>query len=333
LGRLFFYSIFDGLKNCLLKKLLLFFFFLLSFFSKAQTSVYHPFPDSNAVWNMRQRGYCIAPGDYCDFLYSYIITGDTIIAGNSYHKLSVPIVERTATGGTCTNCSGFWPGADAGFIRQDIPGKKVYFIEQGNSIEQLLYDFNMQTSDTVKGYMESACGSNPDIVGTIDSVLIGSNYRKRWDLTGGHYEYLIEGIGLIQGLGDLNHFLGQSDCGFIDGPFLAITCFVQNDTILYHPLPSYACEVITGIKNISENNNSINIYPNPTHDNFTITLNRQVQNGELKIYDVTGRMVMEQKLHSQISSINCQLSSGIYFLKVLLPDTGEELAGKIAVSK
>jgi hypothetical protein len=298
-----------------MKKFLLFLLLLLSFYSKGQTNVYHPFPDSNAVWNVVIRESCINPSDYCEQLYSYIITGDTIIGSNNYHKLSVPIVERVATGLTCLNCTGFWPGGGAGFIRQDIPAKKVYFIESGNSVEQLLYDFNMQVGDTVGGYIEpSACISNPSVVASIDSILIGSSYRKRWDLTGGHYEYLIEGMGLTFGIGTIVNFLGKSDCGFIDASGPSLICFTQNDTIQYHPLSSYACEVITGTKNISEDNISLIISPNPAHNKLNIEC--KLQNAELKIYDIMGREVLEEKIHSSLSTFNFQLLEGVYFVRV-----------------
>jgi hypothetical protein len=66
------------------------------------------------------------------------------------------------------------------------------------------------------------------------------------------------------------------------------------------------------------------VYPNPAHDNFTITFSRElkVERGELKIFDVTGRVVHEQKISSQLSTVNCQLSAGVYFVKV---EAGEKV--------
>jgi hypothetical protein len=60
------------------------------------------------------------------------------------------------------------------------------------------------------------------------------------------------------------------------------------------------------------------IYPNPTHDIFTISFNKelQIQNAELKIVDITGRVVNEQTLNSKHQTLNPNLSSGIYFVKV-----------------
>jgi hypothetical protein len=68
-------------------------------------------------------------------------------------------------------------------------------------------------------------------------------------------------------------------------------------------------------------------YPNPAHNTFTISLKEElgIANWELGIYDVTGRVVHEQKIHSQLSTVNCQLSAGVYFVKV---SDGEKVYGQ-----
>src|SRR5262245_56270590 len=76
-----------------MKEFLLLFCFLFSLSAKAQTNVYHPFPDSNAVWNIYFEQYYITiPCTLSEFRNSYIISGDTIIKGLKYHKLWVPYI-------------------------------------------------------------------------------------------------------------------------------------------------------------------------------------------------------------------------------------------------
>jgi hypothetical protein len=69
---------------------------------------------------------------------------------------------------------------------------------------------------------------------------------------------------------------------------------------------------------------SFRIYPNPAHNTFTISLNElKVESGQLKIYDVTGRMVHEQTIRNQESEIrNLNLLPGIYLVKV---EVGEKV--------
>jgi hypothetical protein len=60
------------------------------------------------------------------------------------------------------------------------------------------------------------------------------------------------------------------------------------------------------------------IYPNPAHDHFTITFNGQqgMENEQLKIYDVKGKLVKEQAIDNQSSIINCDFSPGVYIVKL-----------------
>ncbi len=59
------------------------------------------------------------------------------------------------------------------------------------------------------------------------------------------------------------------------------------------------------------------LYPNPTPNSFTISLNElKTVDEELKIYDLTGREVFTTTLTSNHQALNPNLSSGVYFVKV-----------------
>jgi hypothetical protein len=74
---------------------------------------------------------------------------------------------------------------------------------------------------------------------------------------------------------------------------------------------------------LSEEINSFRIIPNPAHSTFSISFKNEIQNAQLRIFDVTGRVVQEQKIHSQLSTFNCQLAAGVYFVKI---DDGERVS-------
>src|SRR5262245_40876794 len=116
---------------------------------KSQTGVYHPFPDSNASWNIQYYDpvSCGSCSNWHFEWFSYVLDGDTMINSVTYHKLSVPFVSASDSGCCINHSVGY-----AGSIRQDIPAKKVYFIPPASSTEQLLYDFNLQVGDTIKNY-------------------------------------------------------------------------------------------------------------------------------------------------------------------------------------
>jgi len=78
------------------------------------------------------------------------------------------------------------------------------------------------------------------------------------------------------------------------------------------------CAYTVNVPGNESGENFWKIYPNPTTDNFTITFSNQSPSihNQLKIYDVTGRIVHEQKLNNQSTVINNQFSSGVYFVRV-----------------
>jgi hypothetical protein len=162
-----------------MKKIILFVTLLISFNAKSQTSVYHPFPDSAANWNIVSHRPCGLGFDMWEYNYSIVISGDTLINGNTYHKLDIP-VQVIETHGACnSNGTLVSPGYYAGCIRQDTSIKKVFFVPPSDSVEWLLYDFNMAVGDSVKGYT-GTFAFPVEVVQNIDSVLVGNSYRKRW---------------------------------------------------------------------------------------------------------------------------------------------------------
>jgi hypothetical protein len=267
-----------------------------------QTSLYHPMPTSNAVWNI---DYYLAPCwpifSYSE-TYSIVMSGDTTINSKIYHKLYTPAVIKS---NPTTSCGGQSPGYK-GAIREDTLLKKVFIA--WDTTEILLYDFNMQVGDTVKGLTEiSSC---PDTVISIDSVLVGSNYHKRWFINADYNIYFIEGVGSTYGL--LGQSIGQCIGQF---PDLWISCFSKDGVTLY-PSLSTNCEIITSTHSINSTLNEVNIYPNPSTGSFTIDLNDTGIN-EIQLYDVFGNLIFRQ-FKSDNSKIKIDdLKAGVYFLTLI----------------
>lgn len=73
------------------------------------------------------------------------------------------------------------------------------------------------------------------------------------------------------------------------------------------------------ISEISKDHYQTQIYPNPTTGNFTITHNQNINNYLLEIVDVMGNTVHREILinGNQQKIETKQLSSGIYFIKIL----------------
>lgn len=286
------------IKTLYMKNHLLILFSLLGFFANAQTSIYHPFPDSAAQWNIQwNQGLCLGNDNY-----SITVSGDTIINLQTYHKLFTPFIQITNS--SCT--SGVLAGY-RGAIRQDTIARKVFYIPPTNLSEQLLYDFTMQVGDTVAGFIETFAGS-PDTVVSIDSVLVGTTYRKRWEINSWYNIYFIEGIGSTYGL--LERSLGYAT----DQPFITITCFQQNSQALY-PNTSGNCPLIDGIVSEEISSDQLIVFPNPIIDIFNISVTSN-ETMELTLYDFTSRVLLHQEFVHAVSLNMEQLAAGIYFYEV-----------------
>jgi len=307
-----------------MKKLLLLFLLSFALSAKAQTSVYHPFPDSDAVWNIDYQQYSISfQCTLYESQYSYIIDGDTSINGHNYHKLWTPVVFHDTCNGGFFCCGGY-----NGCIRQDTTMKKVFYIPSYDSTEQLLYDFNLQVGDTIKGFLTRTCGGTK--VTGLDSILINHNYRKRWNLN--------YGLNIIEGIGANNGLL-EGLCSILCDCQSMLMCFTQNNIILYadSSFPFYdlqrRCDVITSTNNLTKKNSSITLSPNPFHSTSTLSIfDSRFTKGDLKIYDLMGGLVQQQIITNQSTIINRNgLCDGLYFYR-LSNSEGLMLTGKFVVN-
>jgi hypothetical protein len=270
--------------------------------------VYHPFPDSGAVWNFNCSAvWGCGPPQYL-FLYenySIIINGDTTINSQQYHKLNIPFVQSNCPNGPIRD-SGY-----AGCIRQDTALRKIYFVCPNSIVDSLLYDFNMQVGDTVPGLIGS-WASLPDTVISIDSILVGSDYRKRWYINHWYNIYLIEGIGSTFGLKEF------SPGSTTDFPNYSLSCFTQNGITLY-PSTSTICNIIDGVINSSDEN-TFSLVPNPATNEFKVQ-SAMLKVEAVEVYDVVGKRVKALTLNPSPSGEGfsvevSSLAEGIYFVRI-----------------
>jgi hypothetical protein len=153
---------------------------------------YFPFPTDSARWHTSFSAYswsCQVPANQ----YELYISGDTIIGPTVYHKINI-----LGWSGN-TSCINYTPGY-VGCIREDS-NKHVFFRPAWLGVDTLLYDFNVQVGDTLKTF-NNGC---QETVVLIDSVLIGSSYRKQYHTSGDFWcgnipRVIIEGVGCSSGL-------------------------------------------------------------------------------------------------------------------------------------
>lgn len=83
------------------------------------------------------------------------------------------------------------------------------------------------------------------------------------------------------------------------------------------PITGCGCSGITGISSLT-NDNSFDIYPNPSSQNITVNYTSSSKNVNIKIYDATGRLIKEiRDLNSGETMISLDgLNNGIYLLSL-----------------
>jgi len=198
-----------------------------------------------------------------------------------------------------------------------------------SSQEYLLYDMEAGLNDTIlvtgiESYLSNWNFYSHDMVVTsIDSVLIGNNYRKRInldDLSTSTNEKWIDGMGSMSGI-------LHNVSGLVGGDWFQLLCYSENDTLKYQDSSSNSCFIeSTNIenKNIEQN---ILIYPNPANDNLTISINSpkasqanaQLRIMDVSILDITGKQVTSKKYKGESKKyiVNVEnLPAGLYFIKI-----------------
>ena len=288
-----------------MKTLISFFVLLITVVSSSgQTSIYHPFPDSNSSWNYGyQPNMCVF--GWASEEYSFILSGDTTINSQTYHKLSIPFVNFYTTG-TCTQRHS--PGYK-GAIRQDVLNKKVFIVPPSSTTEELLYDFNLTIGDTVQGYIASNFWANDTVI-SMDSVQVGNDFRKRWYINFWYNIYLIEGIGSTYGL------IEFSPGPAIDFDSYDLDCFMQDSETLFPDTNTY-CQLITTTKDIDLLSNHVKVFPNPSRGSFSVEFSQPNDIKIITMKDLFGKIIFQEEINGQIKVNLENIKSGTYILTIL----------------
>src|SRR5690606_21025830 len=73
----------------------------------------------------------------------------------------------------------------------------------------------------------------------------------------------------------------------------------------------------TGINVNNLKLSAIQVFPNPAHDNITVSGLTQLMNSEILISDLTGRIILSEKISSNEQEFNVSgLANGVYLISV-----------------
>jgi hypothetical protein len=298
-----------------MKKMVFICLFFCSVFIYGQTSVYFPFPDSNAVW-CDSSGFYQSPTMGCS-VSTFFISGDTVISGKHHHKIMQKSQGHYVTASHYCIPSPLPPFYDgyAGAMRQDSVLRKVYLIRRNETADSLLYDFSVNVGDTLRNYVIQL--GSPMIVTDIDSVLIGVKYRKRFIVSDGGCVLngeIIEGIGSATGLLE---YMNNTGCG--GEPAGKLYCFSQNNQTLY-PFygPSSGCALTLAVADLSQTE-KFSVSPNPTSGIFIIDPETEDKR-ELRVFDVNGKLLFKMKISGKTKLDISDYDNGVYILSLRAED-------------
>ncbi|NVO02895.1 MAG: T9SS type A sorting domain-containing protein [Bacteroidetes bacterium] len=315
-----------------MKKLLVLILILWSFSIKAQTNVYHSFPDS-AVWRVDYHSFNpFSFGFNIKYYFHYYITGDTIINSSLHKKIFKSYTKVDVIAWNLpTNPPVSTEPAYAGALRDDSVANKTFFVFPNTTIDSLLFDYNLVMGDTLKG-IHSFYNL---VISSVDSVLINGQYRTRWnfdtitELGISYYPFIIEGIGSSAGIMEPLYYYP------IDFTRRYLVCIKDNNATLFTSdyNSSYGCNLIyEGINEINSFSKP-KIYPNPFTESTTIEFEYQnSENYSLEIFNNLGQKVrrIENIRTNKIKIERGNFSSGIYFFQ-LKNDCGNWQTGKLVV--
>jgi len=315
-------------RQKMIKKLLLSLIFIIALNTvDGQTNAYHTFPDS-FYWRVDM--HCQFVQTNCNefYYYNYHFEGDTIIKGASYRKLMRDSVILVGIGGPpCL----LYPWASftgyMGALKEDSILNKIFFIWAESLItDSLLYDYNLVVGDTLKGRLVGNCKM---IISSVDSILIGNQFRKKWN-----FNTCNEGPGyIIQGIGSDNGLIEQINSeGFCVSSLVCVrnitsTLFMSNNP------STYGCHIISSVLETKRSQNSINIYPNPFSFETTIKSDRFLKDATIIVYNSHGQIVKEINNISGLSTtlFRNDLPCGLYFL--LLREADKMFVKKIVITE
>lgn len=244
--------------------------------------------DSSATWTIASIGW----GSYWSN-ETYMIVGDTSINSIDYKNIYQ------------TKDSIFDPINSTYFCSIRESGQKWYIVSEIDSIEHILYDFNIQIGDTVTSYNLYLQEYLEQIVSNVDSIELNGNKYKNIELralTRSFVENWIEGIGSTNGFYVPAHHV--YDAGF------QLLCFHRNDSLIYLNSPDGTCGYIKVGKENLLLDSEIKISPNPVTNILNIESNNDQR---ITIYDSTGKKVLSSNNKQIDISI---FKRGVYEVKI-----------------
>ena len=240
----------------------------------------------------------------------YYVDGTIVHNGNVFYKIyeTGEFYQEVINPPSPCDETYYYTAEYRGALRTE--NGKTYQLNENE--ENLLMDFTLNVGDTLL-----SCISPGLVIGSIDSVLVGAEYRKRFNFTNGDIcNWMIEGIGHEAGLFEPMSLILEFASEF--------HCYGENNIPLFGDMD---CILNVGLEDYSVLNYNVSIYPNPTSGKLIIDASELTNT--IKSYfltDIYGKIALEKNanlVNDNVFEIDLsKYCSGIYFLRLNTENQG-----------
>lgn len=267
------------------------------------SQTYYPLPEQNAYWTVFDSW---AADDYI-----YTVEGDTILNGMQYTKVyqlnDIPTIYDTVRTLHC-------------FMRQDISGKKIYFIRHylGETVEKLGYDFSVAVGDTV--HMSAFCyewdSDSLFVLEVIDPAfaqIIDGSFRNYYAFTSvANAGYTIR---YIEGISSLGNTFPDREL-YWDPFHQSFTMCMELNNVFIWPVGMDTTRCGFNFVDIDDyESNVLNLFPNPANNYINLDIPVNFTKGSFELTDLMGNQLKKISFFNSSTQIQVDLSpypSGIY---------------------
>jgi hypothetical protein len=204
---------------------------------------------------------------------------------------------------------------DSLYYNNDNSWSSFCFASNWNRNEDLLlYNFNANIGDTI---VYPFLDSLSIFITSIDSILIQTNYRKKFNYNISSWgnssscSHFGVGYNYVEGIGDISTGLFSLYISYFENAE-SLNCFEDNQVTFSN---NGGC-VTTGLKEYVDKND-LKIYPNPTSNKLYVELEHPTRT-KVSLFDITGKEVYSTIINQATSTIDVSsFKSGLYLVKVV----------------
>lgn len=311
--------------------------FLVFFVFEAKTQHRHFFEEGARWVYVTEESYEPGQLNVYSNLEEYTLRGDTVLESVLYKKLYKRIVHyytvKPPFPHPSTTTTGYSQEGPF-FIRADENEPLVYYKVHVDSIEKILYRFDLKAGDTLSFFPDygkfNEVLKKDSIEFSGETLALFLTDTTSIPQTNG----IIEGIGSLNGLTEFYPFFPALSGGIL---MKQLICFRFQGETFRTPFAEFSMKdcydentFIVSAEDISANRNDVTIFPNPGQGQMTVVVPEHWKGGELSVYNSSGLCVLSEKLTSSGHEIFMK-KNGLYFY--LIRVKGQNLfSGKLVVS-